>query len=244
MFSLRALRKAAMAAMMIGCLAGAARADPISITVPYTSGVSGTSGYLNASVEITVLSGGVVEFRVTNLLSSGEVWSVGQNISGLYFTVNGAGSGSLTDSYASAATWINAPKGATPVANYEAGPINPTGWILTSDGNGSFALCVICSPSNPPRGPTSTIIGGSGTGNYIHANGSLDNNTAHNPFLVSDVVFTMNIDGVTSPYQITNVTFQFGTTATPPTAVPDGSALSLLFLSGVSVAGMIMRRRI
>lgn len=210
MFSLARLPTVALAVMMALCLIGTARADPIT----FTSGTPGTSNYRSAEVAITVVNG-VITFTVVNVLNNDQVWSVGQNISGLYFTVNSTGSGYL-DSSSGNGTIIESPRHGTPTGELLSPDpvISPTGWALSGDGTGNFALCVICSPTNPAAGPSLTIVGGTGIGDYIHANGSLDNNTPHNPFLAGEVVFTMHIDGVDSASDFSNVIFQFGTDAT------------------------------
>jgi len=95
-----------------------------------------------------------------------------------------------------------------------------------------------------PAGPDQTIIGGTGSGAYANANGSIAANGPHNPFLVGPVTFTLVVPGVTVDSTFSNVVIQFGTEATPPQTqqVPEPASM-LLLGSGLVGAAAGFRRR-
>jgi hypothetical protein len=103
-------------------------------------------------------------------------------------------------------------------------------------------VCVICPGGNPAAGPELTVIGGSGAGSYANANGSINGNSPHNPFLAGPVTFTLSVAGVTSNSQFSNVVLQFGTKATPPVQMPEGASLPLIVLTAATILGGIGRR--
>src|SRR4030095_5831661 len=114
------------------------------------------------------------------------------------------------------------------------GTVNPTGGTSGSTG-GYLYVCVICPGGNPEAGPELTVIGGTGSGSYANANASINNNAPHNPFLAGPVTFTLSVAGVTSNSQFSNVILQFGTKATPPVQMPEGTSLPLIVLTAATV---------
>ena len=191
-----------------------------------------TISYQNALVTLNVLSNNYVTVTITNTLSNSQVTSVGSNISGLYFNVTGySGSGASLGSSWGMTTDIYGHVG------YLQG-ITSTGWVAGNYGSG-LTLCVICAGVQNQTAPEMTIVGGSGWGSYSNANSSINNNGPHNPFLVGTVLFTLYVPGVTKDSTFSDVSVQFGTTATPPTQVPEPASVAFLLPSGAAIFGAI-----
>lgn len=196
-----------------------------------------TINQLNASGTITA-GNGTVTITLNNTLTNSQVLSVGQNISALYFQVSGySGSGASLSTSSGLTTTISGGMGTL-------GATGGTGWVVGNFGTG-LTLCVICAnPVQDKTAPTMTIVGGTGMGAYPLANASINGNGPHNPFLVGPVSFTLSAPGVTANSTFSNLTVQFGTSATPPVSVPEPASLGLLLSAGAVIFGGIgMRAR-
>ena len=231
------LKKSLMALAVLGILSlaqGAAKADPISIcTGP---------GCSTTNVTGTIVAGnGFVTITLNNNLTNAQVVSVIQNVSGVYFQVSGYNGGAVSLSASNSTQSTNIDGSGNAVL---AGGLNPTGWAAGHSGS-TITACVICAYGiSSPAGPDQTLIGGTGSGPYANANGSIAGNDPHNPFLVGTLTLTLVVPGVTVDSTFSNVVIQFGTEATPPQTqeVPEPASMLLLGSGLVGIATGFRKR--
>ena len=206
-------------------------ADTITFATPTGSTTSG--GAVDAQA-VVVTGAGTVTVTLSDLQMNPT--DVAQLVSDFEFTLsnNNAMSGTIASSSGQEVS----------ISSHSAtlGSTVATGWGLNNLGAGSFQLDALGYV-----GPQHLIIG---PGPYTNANGSIDGNNAHNPFLNQSATFTLDIAGVTSSTDVSNAVFSFGTTGginvdgsipnTPP--VPEPSSLLLLGSGFAAVAGALKFR--
>lgn len=135
--------------------------------------------------------------------------------------------------------------------SYSSTSISDVGWGLGTTQSGSDIICDICPgnvnfSTNPSVTPKETIIPWESS--YASANGSIDGNKGHNPFLAGPVTFTITDSSITPLTTISNVAFSFSTTggvevdAVNVTPEPMTFAMTGLGLA-LTLAGTLRRRK-
>lgn len=238
------LRNLALACIAVGLFSSAASAG--TFTFSTAPGATETGGNPVGATTTITTSTDTVTISLTNTLA--DPTTVAQNISDLFFTLNG-GNTSGTTVTSSAGQLITIAADGTPTL----GATTDTGWGLDLAGGtasgGTIHLCDIGS-SGCGGGPNQTIVG---PGPYTDANGSIAGNGPHNPFINQTATWTLHIAGVTGTTVVSNAIFSFGTAAgdnvggscignqcTP--TVPEPASLALLG-SGLAFLSTRIRRK-
>jgi hypothetical protein len=178
----------------------------------YTVNTTFTPLYRNVSGTL-IAADNKVSITLNNALTNTQVMSVNQNPSALYFDVSGyAGNATLTSSSAAQTTNVQGNGLAIP-----AGGVSPNEWVVVNNvtlGGGSLGVCVICPDGGfSEAAPNYLILGGTGSGLYPNANGSIADNAPHNPFLIGPVSYSLSVPGVTANSSFSNISVQFGVIA-------------------------------
>ena len=206
-------RIALLALLAVPLLVASAGAGTISYDLV---GVDSAGDPVAARIDFTTLTNSMT-IDITNLLAAGSVKNVGQNISGIQFTLSsGQSSGALngTNPPNTQQSVLSTGFG-FPLANVTG---NPTGWSLQPDvDNGlgkGIGLCVACVAGNTQH----TLIGGAPGANYLNSDSSIrEPGSVSNPFFDNVLHFALNVPGVqgtaTDPGDYVDSAFiTFGTT--------------------------------
>lgn len=192
--------------MLLMALNTPAGAVTISFVTPEGSTVG--DGPVDARATFTTESNSL-RILLENLQT--DIRSIGQNLSDLTFSLSNTslntasfaatGNSALERSVAKTGIFTNGSALTTG---------SQIGWVLTSQGGGSFHLDVLSGTGH--AGPAHTLLGPSSTATaYTEANGSIAGNKPHNPFLAENITWVLTIAGVTPQTTITGATFSFGT---------------------------------
>jgi hypothetical protein len=230
---------ALFAASVIGAAPASVQAGSVTYVTP--TGSSTTGGSVDAQAVFT-FGTNEVEITLTNLFKNPTADS--QLISALTFDVSGVtGSGSLTTTNSGKISTISAG------GSFTAGVSDSlTRWDASKSGT-SIDLTTL-SGGKPNRliiGPDDNGGFDPTTGKYTKANSSI---IQHNPSVLGSATFDITIAGVTSSSSLSNVVFQFGTTAgsnlvdgVKLSSVPEPSSIVMALISLTAVTGVVVRGR-
>lgn len=224
--------------------AGLAHADTFNF-----AGTTSGGATVNGTAVISGSAGSnIITITLTNNIAN--IVDVGQGISGFSFQVtNSAGAViNITPVSITSQSGREVLVGANGVIT-EVGvttAADTSGWGLTTQ-NPAYVNALGFTGSNGSKPPDEEILGSLTNGAYSSANGSITDNTPHNPFVVQALNLTLTL-GINLPagFQFSNVIMYFGTTADtlpPPPQVPEPGTLTL-FGSGLVILGRIVRRRL
>jgi hypothetical protein len=222
----------------IGLVAATMGSPAHAGTVTYVTPSGATSGGQAVDAE-AVFTTGTHSLTITLTNLEANPTSVVQNLSDLNFTLsNGTNAGFSLSSSSGQEVTVDGSR--TP----SLGSTVSTGWELSTSGTTQGTLDVLAAGG---AGPAHLIIGPPGTGGtYSNANGSIEGNGPHNPFLNQTATFTITGTGITADTTISAMSFSFGTTAgndvTGQVSVPEPSSL-VLGLLGLGLVGAIGYRR-
>jgi hypothetical protein len=223
-----------LACLTIGLMSpsyGAVYLTPTGATVP-------SDGAVSASASVT-LGNGTVTVVLSDLLKNPT--SSGETLSGLFFTISGAGSPVTLSSALGVTAVIDKNGNYTPSASPQ--NIAPH-WGVENGVNLSTIGITKFQPFDLIVGPDN--LGKlDGSGKYSNANGGFDN---FNPYVIGSATFVVNIPGITSQSTISGVQFEFGTIPQYVSAVPEPTTMiagALLLLPfGASTLRVLRKKRV
>jgi hypothetical protein len=201
------------------------------VTFVTPTGASAGGGPVDAEAVFTT-GAGTLSVTLTNLQANPT--DVTQAISDLSFTVS-------SDSNLASSSSNNPTVNLIDILNHVGVPAGtgPAGFAYSST-----TTTGLFEQIGSGTGPAQLIIG---PGPYTNANGSINNNNAHNPFINQTVTWTVSAPGVSDSTTITAATFSFGTTLgnnIPGISVPEPTT-GVLMAIGMGAFGLVhvVRRR-
>lgn len=229
-----------LASVFVGMLC-AFGASAMTISYQTASGATEIGGNQVSAQAIFTTGANTLNITLNNLVVNPK--TVAQNISDLYFTLDG-GSTSGISINSSGGNLVQVNSDGTTTSK---GAASSTGWDFSYDASsGGFHLNGLGATYSPAY----TILGAPGSGGtYNNANDSItehkNGSSPHNPFLDQSAVFSLSIPGLTADTTVTSATFSFGTGSdndVPGTPVPDGGTTLLLLGAALTGLGVIKRR--
>jgi hypothetical protein len=220
---------------MFGSAMAPVRAGSITFVTPAGSSTGG--GPVNAEADFTT---GANSLTITIKDLQANPSDVAQLVSDLSFTLGNGGSltGSSQTGASSQELTVNGNGTFSIGANLTTVPA--VGWVYSTSSSTAGHLDDLVGTGH--AGPAHLIIGPPGAGGtYSAANGSVQGNGPHNPFLNQSATFTITGAGITANTTITSMSFSFGTTPgvfVQGQAVPEPSSL-VLSLVGIGLIGSI-----
>lgn len=212
-------------------------------TYTFQTPTGSTAGGQSVAAEATfTVSQGNLDVTVSNLES--PISDAGQVLGDLVFSLSTSLSSPTISGSGTAATIDKS-------GAYTTSTLSNVGWGLGTTKSGNVIICDIC-PNNatfstkPSATPTETIIPSESS--YASANGSIDGNPGHNPFLIGPVTFTIADASISSLTTISNVAFSFSTKAGVevdgvPTTTPEPVSMALTGTGLALVLAAMLRRR-
>jgi hypothetical protein len=210
-------------------------------TITFNTPSGSLSGTESVDATATfVTSPGVLTVTLQSLTSN--IQDASQLLSDLQFTLSSGGTATLASS---SGHEVTVDKNGVPTASLLT---VSTGWGFGTD-SGGFILCDVCPggatlTTSATLTPAHTIIT---TQSSYSANGSIEGNNAHNPFLDGTATFTIDDSAITTDTVVDSATFSFSTAAgvdvpgDPGSPVPEPNSLMLLG-SGLFGFGLLSRK--
>ena len=224
----------AIALLVLGLTASAARADQVFVA---NTNIAGT-GHVNGQVTFQQSGSNLLQITLQNLQSTSNV---GQAISGVQFQIVDA-QGNVLNLTGSITAQNNALIQVGSNGSVTSLGTSATGWGLTNT-RSTFTLTGLGFRGNGTNPPDELIVG-----TLNSANGSIAGNGPHNPFIDQSGTFSVTFSSnLPVGFQIRNVVLLFGTgpSSVPgvPTGIPEPATMFLLGTGLVGVATRLRRKR-
>lgn len=241
-------RRSLAAVLWISIIAFLALANGALAVMTYSFAASGNGGEItdnrtvSAEVDFTVSQGQIV---ITLRNTTPDTFSANQLLTGLQFRLTD-GSSPVTNSVLTSGTGIARDIAADGTYTDSLTPVDlldPQTWKLTSGllnqlefhPNAEFALI------GPANGETATTAG------TYNANGSIEGNDGHNPFVAKIATFVLSSSSITDLTKISDVRFQFNTNMSYSISpIPEPSTIGIfgIGLGGACAFTAIRRRKV
>jgi len=247
---------AGLALMTVAATTPVARAD-VTFDTP-TGATDSNSEPVDATATFSI-SAGSITITVRNLEANPT--SDGQTVNGVAFVLSTGQTVGTFSSQESIQRRITSNTGFNDHGTTSSSSVNGTSyssdkfspWIVNSGVtvNGSSTGIEATSIGGGGGGGTPTLIGDpNGFGNYSAANPSITNG-AHHRFLAGTMTIVVNVTGLLATASVSQMQFEFGTSANPPdnvpgnlVPVPEPSTLAIAGLGALGFVGYGLRRRL